>query len=213
MFHIMPPLTALGIKTAFIFLTQKSPSTAGILKIPQWPTLTPQKKGYSHILTHWISILHLVPCMDAKPYNTQCHLHVHVCKWNNLCKCAWPHNTNDALQNRLTIENHTKHICIISHWHCQHHHTHIDMHIKTRALPTGFSECRDSFRSVKTPRHEWWEDAHTAVHIHRNTQTLTRETYSEPLTNLPYLSQAAGRFGLRVLFLLHLSLSHSYCCH
>lgn len=169
MFSCYAPFNRLGYKNCLHFLNTK---VTIYCRNTQWPTLTPQIKGYSHILTHWISILHLVPCMDAKPYNT---LHSVICMYmyanETMCKCAWPHNTNNALQNRLTIENHTKHRCTITHWHCQHHHTHTDMHIKTRALPTGFSECRDSFRSVKTPRHEWWEDAHTAVHIHKNTNT------------------------------------------
>lgn len=52
---------------------------------------------------------------------------------------------------------------------------------------------------------------HSCPEIHKQTNTLQRkatDTHNKALTNLPYLSQAAGRFGLRVLFLLHLFFSH-----
>lgn len=80
--------------------------------------------------------------------------------------------THERTSKLTIIENHTKHRCTTTHWHRQQHHTHTDMHIKTRALPTGSSERWDSFRCMKIARHKWWADAHTTAQKH----TLEKHT-------------------------------------
>lgn len=114
--------------------------------------------------------------MDAKPYNTRCHLH----PWKN-CESVQDHAIHiNSLQNRLTTENHIQHRCTITHWHCQHHHTQTDMHIKTWALPTGYSEIHLEARKQQdtsdgkmhthtaaqrfTKTHKHWLEKHTVSH-------------------------------------------------